>query len=118
MRFGTREPKTAGAVAETVNFRLFHRHPRALAEAVLQKAERTRGVQQRKWFGRVGDDWDPKCRIYLYASGEDYGEATGARSIPEADIPMFKRKTAECSVAAFICMARAVSCSRAWCRTR
>ncbi|MGH7174607.1 MAG: peptidase MA family metallohydrolase [Gemmataceae bacterium] len=65
-------------VAETVNFRLCHRHTRTLAEEVLQKAERTRSAQQRKWFGRVGADWDRKCRIYLYPSGEAYSEATGA----------------------------------------
>jgi len=69
-------------VAETVNFRLLHRHTRTLAEAVLQKAEQTRGAQQRKWFGRVGADWDPKCRIYLYSSGEAYSEATGAAVNP------------------------------------
>ena len=65
-------------VAETVNFRLFHQQTRAMAEAVLQMAERTRRAQQRKWFGRVDADWDPKCRIYLYSSAEDYSEATGA----------------------------------------
>jgi hypothetical protein len=65
-------------VAETVNFRLFHQHTQALAEAVLTTAERTRAAQQRKWFGNVEDDWNPKCRICLYPSGETYGEATGA----------------------------------------
>lgn len=65
-------------VAEAVNFRLFHQHPRDLAEAVLHKAERTRRLQQRKWFGRAGADWDRKCRIYLYPSGQAYSAATGA----------------------------------------
>ncbi|HTU21412.1 MAG TPA: hypothetical protein VMG10_25470 [Gemmataceae bacterium] len=64
--------------AETVNFRLCHQGTRSLAEAVLQKAERTRSAQQKKWFGRVGADWNPKCRIVLYPSGEDYSQATGA----------------------------------------
>ncbi|MHB1422864.1 MAG: peptidase MA family metallohydrolase [Gemmataceae bacterium] len=65
-------------VAETVNFRLLHKHPRDLAESVLRTAERTRKVQLRKWFGDTGEYWDRKCRIYLYASGESYSEATGA----------------------------------------
>ncbi|HTU88913.1 MAG TPA: hypothetical protein VMF69_02350 [Gemmataceae bacterium] len=65
-------------VAETVNFRLLHQHPRDLAEEVLRTAENARGAQMRKWFGKVGADWEPKCRIYLYPSGEAYGEATGA----------------------------------------
>jgi hypothetical protein len=64
--------------AETANFLLFHRHTRALAESVLRTAERVRSAQQRKWFGAVGDNWSPKCRICLYPSGEAYGEATGA----------------------------------------
>lgn len=65
-------------VAETVNFRLLHQHSRSLAEEVLRTAERARAVQMRKWFGKAGSNWEPKCRIYLYTSGEAYGEATGA----------------------------------------
>jgi hypothetical protein len=65
-------------VAETVNFRLSHQHPRSLAEAVLRTAELTRAAQLRKWFGEVGANWEPKCRICLYPTGEAYGEATGA----------------------------------------
>ncbi|HWG42902.1 MAG TPA: hypothetical protein VN688_08965 [Gemmataceae bacterium] len=65
-------------VAETSHFRLFHQHLRPLAEAVLRTAERTRGAQQRKWFGVAGANWDTKCRICLYPSGEAYSQATGA----------------------------------------
>lgn len=65
-------------IAETVNFRLMHKHPRSLAEALLRTAERTRAIQMHKWFGEVGRDWTPKCQICLYPSGEAYGEATGA----------------------------------------
>lgn len=65
-------------VAETVNFRLLHKHSRSLAEAVLQTAERARTAQLRKWFGESGDNWENKCRIFLYPDGEAYGEATGA----------------------------------------
>lgn len=70
------------SVAETVNFRLFHQHERSFAEEVLRMAERTRSVQMRKWFDRVGDDWNPKCSLYLYPSGEAYSEATGAPRQP------------------------------------
>jgi hypothetical protein len=64
--------------AESANFRLFHQTSRSMAEAVLQTAERARVAQLRKWFGEVGDAWEPKCRIYLYSNAEAYGEATGA----------------------------------------
>lgn len=68
--------------AETVNFRLMHEHSRGLAEAVLRTAEQARTTQLRKWFGEVGANWEPKCRIYLYPSGEAYSEATGAPANP------------------------------------
>jgi hypothetical protein len=64
-------------VAETTNFRLFHQHPRSVAEAVLRKAEQTRTTQLQKWF-KDDADWDAKCRIIFYPSGEAYGAATGA----------------------------------------
>jgi hypothetical protein len=67
-------------VAETANFLLYHQQERALAEELLRTAERTRAVQQRKWFGAVGEDWQPKCRICWYPSGEEYSEATGVPS--------------------------------------
>lgn len=65
-------------IAETANFRLVHQHARSLAEAVLRTAERARTAQLTKWFGEVGEDWQPKCRIFLYPTGESYSEATGA----------------------------------------
>jgi hypothetical protein len=65
-------------IAETVNFRLSHQHPRSFAEAVVRTAEHTRAAQMRKWFGEVGANWEPKCRICLYPTGDVYGEATGA----------------------------------------
>jgi hypothetical protein len=69
-------------VAETVNFRLLHQQSRSLAEAVLRTAERARTAQMHKWFGEVGANWEPKCRIYLYSSGEAYSAATGAPANP------------------------------------
>jgi hypothetical protein len=65
-------------VAESANFRLYHLHSRSLAEAALHTAERARAAQQREWFGAAGADWEPKCRICLYPSGESYSAATGA----------------------------------------
>src|SRR5262249_33667428 len=62
-------------VAESANFRLYHVQSRSLAEAALRTAERARAAQQRKWFGAVGDGWEPKCRICLYPSGESYSAA-------------------------------------------
>jgi hypothetical protein len=53
-----------------------------LAEEVLRKAERTRTAQLRKWFEDDADDWEPKCRIILYPSGQAYSEATGAPANP------------------------------------
>ncbi len=76
------EEEDGWQIAETVNFRLFHQHAQALAEAVLRTAERTRTAQMGKWFDGDGDDWNPKCRICLYPSGEAYSEATGAPVYP------------------------------------
>jgi hypothetical protein len=65
------------AVAETANFRVFHNQPREVAERVAQVAERTRAAMQRKWFGDAGEDWNPRCDLYLHATAQDYSQATG-----------------------------------------
>jgi len=31
----------------------------------------------RKWFGEQGEAWNPKCELYLHASGQDYSRVTG-----------------------------------------
>jgi len=64
-------------VAETANFRIHHQQARDLVETVARAAEGTRLDMFRKWFERAGPDWNPKCDIYLYASGKDYNRATG-----------------------------------------
>jgi len=66
------------SVAETENFRVFHKQPRELAEQAARVAERTRAAMQRRWFGRTGPAWNPKCDLFLHASGADYSKATGA----------------------------------------
>jgi hypothetical protein len=65
------------SVAQTANFVIRHRHPRAFVEKAAQAAERTREAQLRRWFG-AADDWTPRCEIYLYADPEEYSAATGA----------------------------------------
>jgi tetratricopeptide (TPR) repeat protein len=64
-------------VTETANFRVFHNQPREYAEQVGRVAERTRAEMGRRWFGSPGEDWNPKCDIYLHASGDEYNRATG-----------------------------------------
>jgi hypothetical protein len=71
------EPENGWFVAETTNFILYHMLARDLAASILQTAERTRAAQLKKWFGEDGN-WQRKCRLILYPSGQAYGEATGA----------------------------------------
>jgi hypothetical protein len=65
------------AVAETSNFRILHNQPRDFAEKVAQTAEATRLAMAKKWFGEAGDDWNPRCDVYLHATAADYSKATG-----------------------------------------
>jgi hypothetical protein len=65
------------ATAETKNFRIFHNQTTEYAEKVAQIAESTRSQMARKWFGKEGEEWAPKCDIYLHASGADYSHVTG-----------------------------------------
>jgi hypothetical protein len=65
-------------LAETANFLLYHQRSRRRAEDLLRTAERTRAAQQRKWFGTLSVDWEPKCRICWYPSGDAFSQATGA----------------------------------------
>jgi hypothetical protein len=43
---------------------------------VAKVAETTRSAMQRKWFGQVGPDWEPRCDIYLHADARAYSQAT------------------------------------------
>ena len=65
-------------VAETANFQVLHKTSRALACQAARIAERTRSDMQRKWLGGPAKDWECRCEIYLYATGQDYSQATGA----------------------------------------
>ncbi len=65
-------------VAESPNFRVYHQQP-AVAEQVLQVAEKTRLAAHRKWFeDRPPTDWVVKCDIYLHPTADAYSRATGA----------------------------------------
>jgi len=64
-------------VAETVNFRIFHKQNREFSEKVAGVAERTRVEVLRKWFGGNGVPWRGKCDVYLHATAQAYGSATG-----------------------------------------
>jgi hypothetical protein len=65
-------------VAETANFRVFYRQSSELAEQAARVAERTRTAMYSKWFGAACDDWNPKCDLFLHATGQDYNQATRA----------------------------------------
>jgi tetratricopeptide (TPR) repeat protein len=66
------------SVAETPNFRVFHKQPRASAERAARIAEATRTAMTRKWFGEIPAAWSPRCDVYLHATATDYARATGA----------------------------------------
>jgi tetratricopeptide (TPR) repeat protein len=63
-------------LAETSHFRVFHNQTADYAEKVVQIAEATRVQMSRRWFGKDGDDWQPKCDIFLHANAAEYSERT------------------------------------------
>lgn len=64
------------SVTETTNFVIYHRDP-ALAEEVAQLSERARTSSQNHWFrDEASPDWEPKCHMYLYPTGQEYSMAT------------------------------------------
>ncbi len=66
------------AVAETTNFRILHLQSRDFAERVARSAEATRSAMTKKWFGEDARAWKPRCDIFIYATAQDYSQATGA----------------------------------------
>jgi hypothetical protein len=64
------------SVAESDNFRVFHKDNRDLAERVAQVAERTRRDMGRKWFADDAE-WRARCDLYLHPTAADYSRATG-----------------------------------------
>jgi hypothetical protein len=69
-------------VAETANFRIFHNQPMELVEKVAEAAERSRAAVEARWFAGASGGWDPKCSIYLHATGQDYSRKTGQFNSP------------------------------------
>lgn len=65
-------------LAQTTNFRIWHRISQAEATQVAKAAEAFRAEAAMKWFQAVGADWNPICEIYLHASAQEYSKNTGA----------------------------------------
>lgn len=72
-------------VAETVNFRIFHKQTDDYAEKIIKAAERVRTETQYKWFGCI-TIWSPRCEIVLYSTKQEYVNATGIVSSGHASI--------------------------------
>ena len=69
-------------IAETANFRIFHNQAGDLAERVAGIAEKTRATVEARWFAGASAPWEPKCNIYLHATGQDYSRKTGQYNSP------------------------------------
>jgi len=76
VRHTPRQQNQNYAMAETVNFRLFHNQSRETAEKALRVAEAARTAASKKWFGEPAPTWTPRCDIYLHATAQDYSLAT------------------------------------------
>jgi hypothetical protein len=76
VRHTARQANQIYAMAETVNFRLFHNQSRETAEKTLRVAEAARTAASKKWFGEPTPTWAPRCDIYLHANAKDYSMAT------------------------------------------
>jgi tetratricopeptide (TPR) repeat protein len=64
------------AVAESTNFRIFHKDVPEQADRVGRAAESARAAASRKWFGEVAPTWSPRCEVYLHVNREEYSQAT------------------------------------------
>src|ERR1700687_5142187 len=57
------------SLAETPNFRIFHKHDKKLVEQVARVVERSRLSAYAKWVGGEEENWKPKCYLYLDNAG-------------------------------------------------
>jgi hypothetical protein len=73
----SRAPGAKWALADTPNFRIFHNLDQAQAEKIARIAETTRTSMQKKWFGQVSPDWEPRCDLYIHENAESYARETG-----------------------------------------
>jgi hypothetical protein len=60
-----KEKDEGWSLAETPNFRIFHKHEHKVVDQVAQTLEWSRTLAYRKWVGAVDDAWRPKCYVYL-----------------------------------------------------
>lgn len=65
------------SMAETTHFRIFHNQATELVDRIARVAEETHVAMYRKWFGKDGAEWTPKCDLFVHASAQDYSRATG-----------------------------------------
>jgi hypothetical protein len=64
------------AVVETTNFRVYHNQSPEVVQKAAQLAETTRTAMYQKWFGGAPESWNPKCSLFLHATGQDYTRET------------------------------------------
>ena len=69
-------------MAESPNFRIYHKQSSEAAEQAAQVAEGARARVQQKWFGDAGEVWDLKCDLYLHPRADDYSRETGKYNSP------------------------------------
>lgn len=63
-------------LAESPNFRIFHKGPVNYAEQVTRLAEQARSDAFTKWGRAPRDAWQPACEVYLHPTGDAYAAAT------------------------------------------
>lgn len=63
-------------VAESENFRFFHRHQSALVGRLSTLVESSRTAVSKRWLGMSSPAWSVKCDVYLYPSGNEFQQRT------------------------------------------
>lgn len=66
------------SLAQTKNFRVWHKLTQQEATQMAKAAEAFRAESAMKWFGSVGEDWNPICELFLHTNAQEYAKATGA----------------------------------------
>jgi RNA polymerase sigma factor (sigma-70 family) len=67
------------SVAQTPNFRVFHKSTQLQAEEIARQAEWARTAACRKWFGAVDTAWKFRCDIYAHRTPTEAAQDTGLR---------------------------------------
>jgi hypothetical protein len=71
-------PQGYWLVAQTANFRIYHRQSREFAEKMARIAESTRTTLLQRWFGEEDTRWPQRCEVVLYEDPRAFSAATGA----------------------------------------